>query len=169
MKGIAKKGIAKEHAKWSPCAAIGFEYDPHNKLRHTTHWYEEDVRKEWPPSPCAKYESQPREDEPFDPLAAPETFYYTLESTGSMRPTDIVKEGFQVLKAKLQELQLALKQMDDDGEFKDQQQPEFLNGSSTEDAFMYNTTHSQGGVNGYPPDSSSSSSNGPAMGRFYDA
>ena len=47
MKCIARKGIAKEHAKWAPTSAVGFEYDPHNKLRHLDYWYEEDAEKEW--------------------------------------------------------------------------------------------------------------------------
>jgi DNA-directed RNA polymerase II subunit RPB3 len=51
LRCIAKKGIAKEHAKWSPVAALGFEYDPHNKLRHIDYWYEIDAKEEWFDSP----------------------------------------------------------------------------------------------------------------------
>lgn len=47
MKCVAKKGIAKEHAKWAPTSAVGFEYDPNNVLKHLDYWYEEDAKKEW--------------------------------------------------------------------------------------------------------------------------
>lgn len=44
------QGKALEHSKWSPVAAVGFEYDPHNKLRHTDLWFEvgTDPVDEWP-------------------------------------------------------------------------------------------------------------------------
>ena len=46
----ARQGRALEHAKWSPVSAVGFEYDPYNKLKHTDLWFEvgTDPKDEWP-------------------------------------------------------------------------------------------------------------------------
>ncbi|KIM40123.1 hypothetical protein M413DRAFT_73620 [Hebeloma cylindrosporum] len=86
----AKKGIAKEHAKFSPCSAVSFEYDPHNKLRHTTYWYETDIKNEWPLSENSKEEEAPRDDEPFDFNAKPNKFYFEVETDGSLDPQEVV-------------------------------------------------------------------------------
>ena len=50
------QGKALEHAKWSPVSAVGFEYDPYNKLRHTNLWFEvgTDPVAEWPTSENAR-------------------------------------------------------------------------------------------------------------------
>jgi hypothetical protein len=84
------QGIAKEHAKWSPCSAVSFEYDPYNKLRHTTYWYESDIRAEWPLSDNAQEEEPPRDDEPFDFNAKPNKFYFEVETDGSLAPQEVV-------------------------------------------------------------------------------
>lgn len=101
VKCIAKKGISKEHAKWSPCSAIAFEYDPWNKLHHTDYWYEVDAEAEWPRSKNAEWEEPPKENEPFDYNAKPDKFYIDVESIGSMKPNDIVLNGISVLQKKL--------------------------------------------------------------------
>lgn len=102
MKCIAKKGIAKEHAKWAPTAAIGFEYDPWNKLRHTTLWYETDAKAEWPaPAKNGAWEEEPQEGDKFDYDAEPNKFYIELEGTGVMSPDNILHSGIRVLQAKL--------------------------------------------------------------------
>jgi DNA-directed RNA polymerase II subunit RPB3 len=84
------QGLAKEHAKWSPCSAVGFEYDPHNKLRHTSYWFEQDEKAEWPLSENAKEEEPPRDDEPFDFTAKPTKFYMQVETVGSLTPQEVV-------------------------------------------------------------------------------
>jgi len=106
---IAKKGIAKEHAKWSPCAAVSFEYDPHNRLRHTTYWYETDIKKEWPLSANAAEEEPPRDDEPFDYTGKPQKFYFEVETDGSLGPQEVVMKGLTELQTKLANLILGLK------------------------------------------------------------
>lgn len=69
---------------------MSFEYDPHNKLRHTSYWYESDAKAEWPLSENAKEEEPPREDEPFDYMAKPNKFYMEVETDGSMGPQEVV-------------------------------------------------------------------------------
>ncbi|EAS34080.3 RNA polymerase II subunit 3 [Coccidioides immitis RS] len=108
MTCTVKKGIAKEHAKWSPTAAVGFEYDPHNNLKHVDYWYEEDPIKEWPISANAEWENPVPPDMPFDYDATPSTFYLDVESVGSLEPDAIVQQGISVLQRKLAEIISAL-------------------------------------------------------------
>ncbi|KDQ53495.1 hypothetical protein JAAARDRAFT_426464 [Jaapia argillacea MUCL 33604] len=94
LKCIAKKGIAKEHAKWSPCSAVSFEYDPHNKLRHTTYWFENSSKTEWPVSELNGKEEEPeRDDEAFDFNAKPNRFYFEVETDGSLGPQEVVMKN----------------------------------------------------------------------------
>lgn len=101
LRCIAKKGIAKEHAKWAPTAAIGFEYDPHNKLRHTTLWFEADAKQEWPASNNANWEDEPQDGHAFNYLAEPEQFFINLEGTGVLAPDAILHSGIRTLQQKL--------------------------------------------------------------------
>ncbi|KAF2839637.1 insert subdomain of RNA polymerase alpha subunit [Patellaria atrata CBS 101060] len=101
VKCIAKKGIAKEHAKWMPTAAVGFEYDPHNKLRHLDLWFEEDAKKEWPPTKNADWEDPLQEGEPFNYDAQPDVFYFNVETVGGLPPDVIMQQGIKVLQQKL--------------------------------------------------------------------
>ena len=101
MQCIAKKGIAIEHAKWAPVSAVGFEYDPHNKLRHLDLWYEKDKEAEWPKSKYAQWEDPAAEGERFDWEKVPERFFFELESVGNMEPDAVVQEGIKVLQQKL--------------------------------------------------------------------
>lgn len=143
---IAKKGIAKEHAKWAPSAAIGFEYDPHNKLRHIDLWYESDARAEWPPSEYASWEEPPQEGEPFDYDAVPNRFYFNVESAGPLPPDTIVSEGIKVLQQKLAGLIHELAEGEGDGmngDYNGPRSPEYGTGA---DGFGgYTTPFGNGG------------------------
>ncbi|PWN26424.1 insert subdomain of RNA polymerase alpha subunit [Jaminaea rosea] len=100
---IARKGFAKEHAKWSPVSTIGFEYDPHNRLRHTALWHEGDPKREWPLSHNANEEPEVRageEDEVFDFNAKPGRFYVHVEGTGVMSAHEVVMSGLRILETR---------------------------------------------------------------------
>ncbi len=104
-------------------SAVGFEYDPHNKLRHTTYWYEDDIKKEWPPSPAAALEEPLLDQDAFDPNATADTFYFNVKTTGAVPPGDVMIEGLEVLKNKLQGLSMAMHMMDREPILMDQEAP----------------------------------------------
>jgi DNA-directed RNA polymerase II subunit RPB3 len=114
---IAKKGIAKEHSKWAPTAAIGFEYDPNNKLRHVDYWFEQDAKEEWPINEKnANWEAEETAaDASFDPDAVPSAFFFDVESVGTLDPDGIVYEGIKVLQLKLADIIKGLTQSDQNG------------------------------------------------------
>jgi len=107
LKCRAIKGIGQEHAKWSPVSTIGFEYDPYNRLGHTDLWFEvgTDPKAEWPLTKNAKYERAPLDDEPVDFSSKPSRFYFDVESSGSLKPDDIVVKGIESLIVKLASVQ----------------------------------------------------------------
>ncbi|GAA5832655.1 hypothetical protein JCM11251_001399 [Rhodosporidiobolus azoricus] len=111
MRCIAVKGRALEHAKWSPVAAVGFEYDPYNKLKHTDLWYERDTqdpRTEWPVSENGKYEKKPEDNEPFPYNEKPSRFYFDVEAVGQLKPEDIVLKGLDALILQIGQLRQGL-------------------------------------------------------------
>ncbi|KAI8581787.1 hypothetical protein K450DRAFT_231180 [Umbelopsis ramanniana AG] len=110
IKCIAKKGVAKEHAKWSPVSGVAFEYDPYNKLRHTHYWIEEDEKKEWPLSKNAALEAPPDPNAPFDYNAKPDRFYFSSETVGSLQPEEVVSMAMKTLLDKLAYVQMQLKE-----------------------------------------------------------
>lgn len=150
MRCIAKKGIAKEHAKWAPSAAIGFEYDPANKLHHLDYWFEEDPEKEWP-----KDETRvnldggpPNPDEPFDYNAVPTRFFYDVETVGGLPPDQIVQQGISILQVKLAEIIKELSGGVGDPEGFGGAQSPTLNGAGYGDAGGYTPIGGPGGYGG---------------------
>ena len=110
LKCSARRGIAKEHAKWAPTAAVGFEYDPLNKLRHTSYWYETNAKEEWPINEenATWEDADAQADAAVDPDAVPSAIFFDVEGTGILDPDEIVEGGLDVLQAKLAEVLKAL-------------------------------------------------------------
>lgn len=134
---LAKKGISKEHAKFQPVSAVGFQPDPlieidQDEVLNLTHEQKVEFVKSCP-TKVYKYDPQTGQIhvdnarkcmycEDCVTLAIEEfemknlvkvresqtRFIITVESTGSLKPQDIVSRALDVLVSKLETLQNAL-------------------------------------------------------------
>jgi len=136
LKAVAKKGIGKEHAKWSPCSAVSYQFLPEIRLnQNRISELSEEAKQEWVnscPTKVYKYNQEEEKVEVEDALRCMfcneckikandlqkpdmvnigmknDKFIFHVETTGSLPPEDIVLASLSGLKLKLRFLQQCL-------------------------------------------------------------